>query len=59
MSLLAVSTVLTSLMAGLALGSALFGRLVDRGGRVLRTYAVLELGIGLFALLLPFVLGSL
>ena len=59
MSVLAVSTVLTSFMAGLALGSALFGRLVDRGGRVLRTYAILELGIGLFALLLPFVLGGM
>ena len=59
MSVLAVSTVLTSFMAGLALGSALFGRLVDRVGRAMRTYAILELGIGLSALLLPFVLGGM
>ena len=59
MSVLAVSTVLTSFMAGLALGSAVFGRLVDRRGRPMRTYAILELGIGLSALLLPFVLGGM
>ena len=52
-SVYAVSTVLTAFMAGLALGSACFGRLVDRRGNGLRIYAWLELGIGLFALLLP------
>jgi spermidine synthase len=48
----AVSTVLGAFMAGLALGSVCFGRLVDRGGSGLRIYALLELGIGVFALLL-------
>ena len=58
-SVFAVSTVLTAFMAGLALGSLLFGRLADRSVSGLRLYAVLELGIGLFALLFPFILTGL
>jgi spermidine synthase len=50
----AASTVLTAFMAGLALGSYLFGRLVDRNVNPLKLFAALELGIGLFALLFPF-----
>lgn len=46
----AVSTVLAAFMAGLALGSVLVGRFVDRVNRPLRLYALLELGIGLSAL---------
>jgi spermidine synthase len=38
-SVYAVSTVLSAFMAGLALGSALFGRLVDRRGNPMRIYA--------------------
>jgi spermidine synthase len=57
MSVFAVSTVLTAFMAGLALGSAWFGRIVDRTGRGLRIYGWLEAGIGLFALALPLLLG--
>lgn len=49
----AVSTVLASFMAGLALGSYLFGRLVDKSSRPLLIYALLEGGIGLYALLIP------
>lgn len=49
----AASTVLTAFMAGLALGSYLFGRLVDRKVNPLKLFAALELGIGLFALLFP------
>ncbi len=47
----AVSTVLTVFFGGLALGSWLFGRLIDRRGQVagLRWYAALEAGIGLYA----------
>ncbi|MFH1279134.1 MAG: fused MFS/spermidine synthase [Candidatus Eisenbacteria bacterium] len=56
---LAVSTVVTSFMAGLGLGSYLFGRYVDRTGRPLRLYAVLEVGIAAAALLFPFILGLL
>ena len=46
----ATSTVLAAFMAGLALGSFLSGRFVDRAVRPLRWYALLELGIGLAAL---------
>jgi len=58
-SVYAVSTVLSAFMAGLALGSALFGRVADRRGNALRLYAWLELGIGLFALAFPFILSRL
>ena len=59
MSVFAVSTVLTVFMAGLALGSWWFGRLIDREGRAVRVYAWLELGIGLFALAFPLILARL
>ncbi len=51
---LAVSTVLTAFMGGLAIGSLWFGRVIDRWKRPLLTYAILEIGIGLYALLVPF-----
>ncbi|HWX23018.1 MAG TPA: fused MFS/spermidine synthase [Candidatus Binatia bacterium] len=53
----ATSTVLASFMAGLALGSFLFGRLADRRTDWLKVYAALELGIGCTALLIPVVLS--
>jgi len=46
---LAVTTVLSAFMAGLALGSLLGGRWVDRHGRPLRLFAWLQFGIGIFA----------
>jgi spermidine synthase len=49
----AVSTVLATFMAGLAIGSFYFGRWIDRAGNPLRAYAVLELLIGLYALAIP------
>lgn len=52
----ATSTVLAAFMAGLALGSFLFGRLADRRNDWLRLYAVLELLIGCTALCIPLVL---
>ena len=56
----ATSTVLAAFMAGLALGSFLFGRLADRRADWLRLYAGLELLIGCTALVIPLVLtGSL
>ena len=58
-SVFAVSTVLTAFMAGLALGSALFGRVADSRGRGLRIYALLELGIGLYSLAFPWILTGL
>jgi spermidine synthase len=51
----AVSAVLSAYMAGLALGSFLLGRRVARIKNLLRTYAWLELGVGVFALLTPLI----
>lgn len=53
-TLYAISTILSVFMAGLALGSYLFGRAVDRSKNPLRLYAILEGIIGLYALLTPF-----
>ena len=44
------STVLAAFMAGLALGSWIWGRLSDRLQNPLKLFAYLELGIGLYAL---------
>ena len=52
----AVSAVLSAFMGGLALGSYLFGRIVDRIDKPLRLYILLELGIGLYGLLTPFLI---
>ncbi|MFH1681114.1 MAG: fused MFS/spermidine synthase [Candidatus Eisenbacteria bacterium] len=49
---LAVSTVLAAFMAGLAIGSRVIGSLIDRRGEELRTYGILEIGIGVSAFLL-------
>ena len=46
---LAVTTVLSVYMAGLALGSYLLGKYVQRSKRPLLLYGLLEIGIGLFA----------
>jgi spermidine synthase len=51
---LAVSTVLAAFMGGLALGSALSGRLAARVMRPVRAYGLLEIGIALYALAVPF-----
>ncbi len=48
---LAVTTVLTVFMGGLALGSYLIGRRVDRSHQLLRLYGCLELGVAAAALL--------
>src|SRR5499426_4185004 len=58
-TVLAVSTVLASFMAGLALGSFWIGRFIDSRRRVLAVYAGLEAGIGLSALLFPGALQAL
>jgi spermidine synthase len=49
----AVATVLAAYMAGLALGSAVLGKVIDRRGRPLAVYGILEAGIALWALLIP------
>ena len=49
----AVSTVLTAFFTGLALGSFVFGKVVDRLGKPLLLYGLLEVGIGIYAVFLP------
>ena len=53
---LAISTVLTAFMGGLALGSHLLGKRADKVRDPLRAYALCEGGIGAYALLIPLVL---
>lgn len=49
----AVTTVLTTFMAGLAIGSLIFGRYVDKHPNPIRLYAIIELAIGAYCLLSP------
>ncbi|MCH6579082.1 MAG: fused MFS/spermidine synthase, partial [Nitrospinae bacterium] len=53
-----VSTVLTTFMGGLALGSFFGGRLIDRGGRPLFIYALLEGAIGIYCFLIPHLIDA-
>ncbi len=53
------STVLAVFMAGLAFGSFLFGRFVDKIRHPLRLFIVLEIGIALFAFAFPFLFDQL
>src|SRR5437879_4011935 len=55
----AVSTVLTSFMGGLALGSYYFGRRSERVTRLLRLYGLLEIGIGLYGIAVPLIFAAL
>jgi spermidine synthase len=55
----AVSTVLTSFMGGLALGSYYFGRRSERVTRPLRLYGLLEIGIGLYGIAVPLIFAAL
>jgi predicted membrane-bound spermidine synthase len=57
-SVFATSTVLAVYMAGLALGSVWVGRFIDRSPNPVRVYALLEGGIGLTALAMPFALHA-
>jgi spermidine synthase len=54
----AASTVLTTFMLGLALGSWFFGRLADRCVRPLRLFALLELLIGIYAIAFPTIMAA-
>jgi len=51
-STISVAVILASFMGGTCLGSLIFPRLVSTRWNPLRTYAVIELGIGVFGLLL-------
>lgn len=57
-STFAITTVVAAYMAGLALGSHLLGRVADQSqpGRAVRLYGWLEIGIGVFAALFPWLL---
>ncbi len=57
-TIFAVSTVLTAFMLGLAGGSWLFGRIADRSSRPLKLYALLEVGIGIYAFAFPTILST-
>jgi spermidine synthase len=51
-----ITTVLAAFMGGLAIGSLIIGKVVDRlGNRPLLVYAWLEAGIGVFGLLSPLI----
>lgn len=52
-----VTTVVAAYMGGLGLGAWLFGRIADRAPRPAALYGRLEIAIGVFGLLSPFVLG--
>ena len=54
---LAVATVLSAYMGGLALGAALAGKFIERVKRPVLTYGVLEAAIAGSALLVPVLLG--
>jgi spermidine synthase len=54
----AVTTVLTAFMAGMALGSYYLGRYADKHKNPLKIYAYLEIGIGIYAVILPFILSG-
>lgn len=56
-TLYASSAVVASFMAGLALGSLLFGRMADRWREPLALFALIQVGIGAFGLAFPFVLA--
>jgi spermidine synthase len=54
----AASTVLAAFMGGLAIGSVVAGRIADRVQRPLRWFGAVELGIGLSALMTPWLLDA-
>jgi spermidine synthase len=58
-SMSAVSIVLAAYMGGMALGSMLGGRAVERVRSPLRVYGLLELGVGIFSMASPLLLGLL
>lgn len=56
-TVLAVSTVLAAFFGGLALGSVIFGRVVDRRRDPVRIYALLEGAVGVFCFATPWLFG--
>jgi spermidine synthase len=56
-STFAISTVLAAFMGGLAVGGFVAGRYADRVPHPLAVYGILEIGIGLYAFVFPWVVG--
>lgn len=56
-STFAISTVLASFMAGLAIGGFIMAKFADRISRPLATYGLLEIGIGLYAFGFPWLVA--
>lgn len=57
-SMQAVSIILATFMAGLAIGGRWGGGLIDRRGNPLLAYAIIELSIGVFAFAMPSLLEA-
>jgi spermidine synthase len=55
---LAIATVLAAYMGGLAAGAAIAGKLAPRISRPVLVYGLLELGIAVYALMVPFLIAS-
>ncbi len=55
---LAVSTVLTAFLGGLALGSYIGGKFIDHFKKPLLAYGALELAIGVYGLLVPIIFSD-
>ena len=49
----AIATVLSAFMAGLAIGSYIFGQIADRGKNDFLLYGILEAGVGVYGFLVP------
>jgi spermidine synthase len=55
---LAIATVLAAYMGGLSLGAAVSGRMIHRIRRPILVYGLLELGVGVSALAMPFAITA-
>ncbi|MCP4606651.1 MAG: tetratricopeptide repeat protein [Proteobacteria bacterium] len=55
----ATALVLAAFMLGIALGARLLGGLADRVRSPLKLYAVVEIGLGLYALIMPLLIGAI
>ena len=55
---LAIATVLAAFMAGLAIGALAGGRVADGRSDLLRLYGLLEVGIGVYAVLFPWLVAA-
>jgi spermidine synthase len=54
----AIATVLAAFMAGLAIGSYSFGRIADRGHNDFLLYGILEAGVGIYGLVVPWLFDA-